>query len=113
MGTNPRIVTEDRQIFWDGVTQRLPKGQQIDVPPDSPLERAIGRQYLVPLPGAPVQEAAPTTVVAQGGGGGATDSTAPGGGGSSTFAVTPVSPPRSRTVGNAGNAGSDSKDGGK
>jgi len=60
MGTNPRIVTEDRQIFWDGVQQRLPKGQQIDVPPDSPLERAIGRQFLVPLPGsAPAAEPAP------------------------------------------------------
>jgi hypothetical protein len=61
MGTNPRIVTEDRQIFWDGVQQRLPKGQQIDVPPGSPLERAIGAEFLVPLPGsAPaVEEATP------------------------------------------------------
>jgi hypothetical protein len=63
MGTNPRIVTEDRLITWDGVVQRLPKGQQIDVPPDSPLERAIGAEYLVPLPGTaaaqvPVPEAA-------------------------------------------------------
>ncbi len=49
MGANPRIVTEDRLISWDGVTQRLPKGQVIDVPPGSALERAIGRQYLVPL----------------------------------------------------------------
>jgi len=58
MGTNPRIVTEDRQIFWDGVTQRLPKGQQIDVPPGSVLEREIGAEFLVPLPGsAPAAEA--------------------------------------------------------
>jgi hypothetical protein len=55
MAANPRIVTADRQIFWDGVVQRLPKGQQIDVPPGSPLERAIGAQFLVPLPGTTVQ----------------------------------------------------------
>jgi hypothetical protein len=59
MAANPRIVTEDRWITWDGVTQRLPKGQQIDVLPGSPLERAIGREYLVPLPGsAPAAEEA-------------------------------------------------------
>jgi len=51
MGLSPRVVTEDRLIAWDGVTQRLPKGQVMDVPPDSPLERAIGAEYLVPLPG--------------------------------------------------------------
>ena len=51
MAGNPRIVTEDRHIFWDGVQQRLPKGQQIDVPPGSALERAIGREFLV-TPGA-------------------------------------------------------------
>jgi hypothetical protein len=63
MAANPRIVTEDRHIFWDGVQQRLPKGQQIDVPPDSALERAIGAQFLVPLPGtAAAQEAVPAEV---------------------------------------------------
>lgn len=52
MAVSPRIVTEDRNITWDGVSQRLPKGQVLDVPPDSPLERAIGADYLVPLRGA-------------------------------------------------------------
>jgi len=50
MAVSPRIVTADRQIFWDGVTQRLPKGQVLDVPPGGALEAAIGRDYLVPLP---------------------------------------------------------------
>jgi hypothetical protein len=54
MGTNPRIITEDRLITWDGVVQRLPKGQQIDVPPGSALEREIGAQFLIPLGGTPV-----------------------------------------------------------
>lgn len=56
MAANPRMVTQDRQISWDGVSQRLPKGQVLDVPPDSALEREIGSQYLVPMPGAVVQE---------------------------------------------------------
>jgi predicted methyltransferase len=49
MGLNPRIVTQDRLISWDGVMQRLPKSQVIDVPPGSALERAIGAEFLVPL----------------------------------------------------------------
>jgi hypothetical protein len=49
MGLSPRVVTQDRHITWDGVTQRLPKGQVLDVPPGSALERAIGRDYLIPL----------------------------------------------------------------
>jgi hypothetical protein len=52
MAISPRVVTADRHITWDGVVQRLPKGQQIDVPPGSPLERAIGAEFLVPLPGS-------------------------------------------------------------
>jgi hypothetical protein len=45
---SPRIVTEDVTFLWDGVTQRLPKGQVMDVPPGSALERAIGLHRLVP-----------------------------------------------------------------
>ena len=54
MGLSPRVVTEDVVFLWDGVPARLPKGQVIDVAPDSPLERAIGRQRLIPhgLPAA-------------------------------------------------------------
>jgi hypothetical protein len=60
MGISPRVVTEDVRFLWDGVTQRLPKGQVIDVMPGSALEQAIGAQRLVPMPGtapqAPPQE---------------------------------------------------------
>ena len=49
MGISPRVVTQDVTIAWDGVTQRLPKGQVIDVAPGSPLEAAIGLHRLVPL----------------------------------------------------------------
>lgn len=59
MGLSPRIVTETRLIAWDGVQQRLPKGQMIDVPPGSALEREIGREFLVPVPeSAPAAETA-------------------------------------------------------
>jgi hypothetical protein len=51
MGISPRIVTEDVRFLWDGVSQRLPKGQLIDVVPGSPLEAAIGAERLVPMPG--------------------------------------------------------------
>jgi hypothetical protein len=49
MAGNPRTVTQERWFTWDGVPTRLPKGQAIDVTPDSALERAIGREHLVPL----------------------------------------------------------------
>jgi hypothetical protein len=58
MGTNPRVVTEERWISWDGVAQRLPKGQVMDVPPGSALERTIGREFLVPLGTAAVRSPA-------------------------------------------------------
>lgn len=63
MAVSPRIVTEDVIFQWDGVSQRLPKGQVLDVPPDSALERAIGADHLVPLRGAPAQ--APVQVPAE------------------------------------------------
>lgn len=66
MAISPRIVTQERWISWDGVTQRLPKGQVLDVPPGSALEREIGRDFLVPLPGsAPVAETAPALAPAE------------------------------------------------
>jgi hypothetical protein len=49
MAGSPRVVTEDTTFTWDGVSQRLPKGQVLDVPPGSALERAIGLQNLIPL----------------------------------------------------------------
>ena len=62
MAANPRIVAEDVTFTWDGAPQRLTKGTLLDVPPNSALERAIGRDKLV-LPGGkplpPVAEEAP------------------------------------------------------
>jgi hypothetical protein len=52
---SPRIVTENVTFLWDGVTQRLPKGQVMDVPPGSALEAAIGLHRLVPY-GAPAPQ---------------------------------------------------------
>jgi hypothetical protein len=62
MGLSPRVVTEDVVFLWDGAPQRLPKGQIIDVAPNSPLERAIGRHRLVPhgLPAASPPPSRPT-----------------------------------------------------
>lgn len=64
MAGSARIVTEDVALFWDGVSQRLPKGQVMDVPPGSALEAAIGLDHLVPLGAVTAQpltqEAAPT-----------------------------------------------------
>lgn len=54
MGTRPCVVTADVPILWDGVTQRLPKGQVMDVPPDSALEAEIGLQNLATLSGVPL-----------------------------------------------------------
>jgi hypothetical protein len=62
MAGNPRTVAVDTTIFWDGVSQRLPRGQLLDVTPGGALEAAIGRDRLVPLRGAiappPAMEAA-------------------------------------------------------
>ena len=63
MGLSPRIVTEDVIFLWDGVPSRLPKGQVLDVPPDSPLERAIGKHRLIPHGTPPPQPAAEAPAV--------------------------------------------------
>lgn len=54
MAGNPRTVAADRWITWDGVRQRLPRGQVMDVTPGSALEREIGRDNLVPRGPDPV-----------------------------------------------------------
>jgi hypothetical protein len=53
MAGNPRVVTADATFTWDHATQWLRRGTIIDVPADSPLEAAIGRDRLIPLYGAP------------------------------------------------------------
>lgn len=65
MAANPRIVTAERWIAWDGVSQRVPKGQVLDVPPGSALEREIGREYLVPLGAAAAQPPAEEAALAE------------------------------------------------
>jgi hypothetical protein len=49
MSANPQVVAVDTTLFWDGVTQRLPRGTVLDVAPNSALLAAIGREHLVPL----------------------------------------------------------------
>jgi hypothetical protein len=49
MSDYPRVVTVDTMITWDGVRQRLVRGQVMDVPPGSALEAAIGADRLRPL----------------------------------------------------------------
>jgi hypothetical protein len=72
MAGNPRTVTQDTVFTWDGVSTRLARGQAIDVTPDSALERAIGRDRLVPLgptSALPPAEQPAREAPAQGGGG--------------------------------------------
>lgn len=71
MAGSPRVVTVDTVIQWDGVSQRLPRGQVIDVPPGSKLEAAIGLERLVPLgatatsrPAEPAEPAEPAAAPA-------------------------------------------------
>jgi hypothetical protein len=49
MSGHPRVLAADTTFTWDGVLQRLPRGQVLDVTPGSPLERAIGADRLVPM----------------------------------------------------------------
>lgn len=66
MAANPQVVTANITITWDGVSQRIPRGTIIDVPPltaafcgllalqsgffPDPLMTAIGAGNLMPLP---------------------------------------------------------------
>lgn len=63
MGIRPCVITEDITITWDGQPQRLVRGQLIDVPADSALERAIGLDHLATLSGVPL--AAPAEAAEQ------------------------------------------------
>jgi hypothetical protein len=63
MGITARTVTEDVTFLWDGVTQRLAKGQVLAVAAGGALERAIGLHRLTPH-GAPA--AAPEPLLAGG-----------------------------------------------
>jgi len=77
MAGNPRTVTQDTVFTWDGVPTRLSRGQAIDVTPGSALERAIGRDKLVPLGATsalPPAEQPAKAVAEQGGGAGDAES---------------------------------------
>jgi hypothetical protein len=69
MPASPQIVAQETTFLWDGAPQRLPRGQIIDVQPDSALEAAIGKERLVPLfaarPAPPVEAAAEPPGAAQ------------------------------------------------
>jgi hypothetical protein len=54
MAVTARTVTEEVVFLWDGVTQRLAKGQVLAVEAGGALERAIGLHRLIPhgLPAA-------------------------------------------------------------
>ena len=65
MSANARVLAVETTITWDGVTQRLPRGQVIDVAPSSALERAIGRDRLVPLYRPVITAPAPVAEAAQ------------------------------------------------
>lgn len=51
MAANPRLVNTDVTFTYDGVTQRVQRGQIIDVPSGSALETAIGLSNLTALSG--------------------------------------------------------------
>lgn len=49
MAANPKLVTTDITVTWDGVSQRIPRGTVIDVPAGSALLTALGSGNLVSL----------------------------------------------------------------
>lgn len=49
MAANPQIINQDTTVTWDGVSQRIPRGTLIDVPPGSALQTAIGSSNLTAL----------------------------------------------------------------
>jgi hypothetical protein len=49
MAANPRMLSVDTTITWDGVQTFVPKGTIVDVPAGSALETAYGLGNLVAL----------------------------------------------------------------
>ena len=49
MAANPRMVTQDITITWDGVIINVPAGTVVDIPAGSALEAAYGLANLAPL----------------------------------------------------------------
>ena len=66
MSGNPRVITADTTITWDGASQRLARGTVMDVPPGGALEEAIGRERLATLSGRPLAPVAAAVVPAPG-----------------------------------------------
>jgi hypothetical protein len=50
MAANPRVVTTDINLTWDGVTTRVRRGTVVDIPAGGPLETAYGAGNLVAMP---------------------------------------------------------------
>lgn len=51
MAANPRMVTANIQVAWDGGVINVPAGTVVDIPAGSALETAYGLANLVALPG--------------------------------------------------------------
>jgi hypothetical protein len=49
MAANPRLVTKDITVTWDGAAQFVKGGTIVDIPAGSTLETAYGTGNLVPL----------------------------------------------------------------
>ena len=49
MALNPRMVTVNIPVTWDGVTFNVTAGTVVDIPPGSALEAAYGAGNLVAL----------------------------------------------------------------
>ena len=49
MAANPRMVTQNIAVSWDGAVVNVPAGTVVDIPAGSALEAAYGLANLVPL----------------------------------------------------------------
>jgi hypothetical protein len=49
MASNPRILTADVNVTWDGVTTSVQRGTIVDIPAGGALEAAYGSSNLVSL----------------------------------------------------------------
>lgn len=49
MAANPRVVTNDIEVTWDGETNFVARGTIVDIPAGSALETAYGTSNLVSI----------------------------------------------------------------
>jgi hypothetical protein len=65
MALNPRVVTANISVTWDGVTFPVTAGTVADIPPGSALETAYGTANLAAL--NPQQVGSPESIASGGG----------------------------------------------